>query len=305
MVADAAEFRDAYLARLGLPAEPPSVDALFRLHRAHVERVPYETLWIHLGDPWDVDARDSAQRIAFRGRGGYCFHLNGAFSELLRALGYDAVRHVGGVHGPDGPSEDAMANHLVVSVRGLPDDTNPGGVWYVDVGLGDALYEPLPLIAGEYEQGPFRLALEETPGSVGDWHLTHDPKGWFPGMAWRSTPVEMDAFAEKNRSLSTDPESGFVQVLAAARRDATGVDLLQGLRHRRIERDATGSSESIVASRRELVDLLRDVFGLDLGDPDKDAAGDPAGDAALDERFGELWTKAQAAHEAWEAAGRP
>lgn len=32
----------AYLARLGLEHEPPSVDALFRLHKAHVERVPYE-----------------------------------------------------------------------------------------------------------------------------------------------------------------------------------------------------------------------------------------------------------------------
>ena len=44
------DVRDAYLHRLGLDAEPPSVAALARLHRRHVERVPYETLWIHGGE---------------------------------------------------------------------------------------------------------------------------------------------------------------------------------------------------------------------------------------------------------------
>ena len=56
--------RDAYLARLGLDAEPPSAEALFRLHRAQVERVPYETLWIHLGEGWGIDAAESFRRIA-------------------------------------------------------------------------------------------------------------------------------------------------------------------------------------------------------------------------------------------------
>ena len=121
-----AAVRDAYLARLGLDAESPSVDALFALHRAHVERVAYETLWIHLGEGWSVDTSESTVRIATRGRGGYCFHLNGALSELLRALGYDVVRHVGGVHGPDGPSPEEMTNHLVLTVHGLPERGEPG-----------------------------------------------------------------------------------------------------------------------------------------------------------------------------------
>ena len=79
------EVRDAYLARLRLDAESPSAEALSRLHRAHVERVPYETMWIHSGDLWDIDPVASATRVARRGRGGYCFQLNGAFSELLGA----------------------------------------------------------------------------------------------------------------------------------------------------------------------------------------------------------------------------
>ncbi|MEY2406169.1 MAG: N-hydroxyarylamine O-acetyltransferase [Acidimicrobiaceae bacterium] len=281
--------RDAYLSRLGEELEPPSVEALFRLFRAHVERVPYETLWIFLGERWTVDARMAAARIASRSRGGYCYHLNGGLSELLRSLGYQVTRHVGGVHGSTGPSEAEMSNHLVLTVRDLPTETNPGGVWYVDAGLGDALHEPLPLASGEHDQGPFHLVLTHTPEGVGDWHLTHDPLGSFTGMAWRSAPVEMDAFAARHEWLSTSPDSGFVKVLSAQRRDATGVDILRGLTLKRIGDNAT---ETTLITPAELADALGDVFGLDVG-----CAGERARSA--------LWHRVRAAHLEWEAAGPP
>ena len=281
--------RDAYLARLGLEAEPPSVEALVRLHRAHVERVPYETLWIHMGEAWDVDPGAAVDRIAHHHRGGYCFHLNGALAELLAALGYAVTRHVGGVHGPVGPDEAALTNHLVLTVSDLPTADNPDGVWYVDAGLGDALHDPLPLIAGTYVQGPFRLVLDETPGAVGDWHLTHDPAGSFAGMSWRSAPAQTGDFAERHRWLSTSPDSGFVRVLAVQRRDATGVDILRGLTLLRV---GDGASETTLDSQEKLLDALGDTFGFDL---------DAIGPEALDR----LWHRTHEAHLAWEAAGRP
>jgi arylamine N-acetyltransferase len=280
--------RDAYLARLGLEPEPPSVDALFRLHRAHVERVPYETLWIHLGERRTVDVNAAMRAIAVQGRGGYCFHLNGALSELLGMLGYNAVRHVGGVHGPAGASAAEMTNHLVVSVRDLPSEANPAGVWYVDAGLGDALHEPLPLVAGDYDQGPFHLVLAETPDGVGDWHLTHDPLGSFTGMAWRSTPAEMAAFSERHAYLSTSPDSGFVRVLTVQRRDGTGVDILRGLTLKRIGASAI---DTVLRTKAEFLEALVDLFGLVIDDVDSDAR-----DA--------LWTKLHRAHVEWETAER-
>jgi N-hydroxyarylamine O-acetyltransferase len=279
----------AYLERLGLVAEPPSVDALFRLHRAHVERVAYETLWIHLGEAWGVGLSDSVDRIANRRRGGYCFHLNGAFSELLGSLGYTVARHAGGVHGPAGPTADDLTNHLVLTVHDLPTDTNPDGHWYVDAGLGDALHEPLPLLEGQYRQGPFVLALEKTPGAVGDWHLTHDPEGGFVGMSWQSTRASIDDFAERHRWLSTSPESGFVKFLTVQRRDATGVDILRGLCFFRTGADAF---ETTIADKRELAQVLGDVFALGVT---------PAQDAAFDR----LWVRTLDAHLAWDAGGRP
>jgi arylamine N-acetyltransferase len=283
-----AATRDAYLARLGLESEPPSAGALARLHRAHVERVPWETLWIHLGAAWGIDAAGSAARLASSRRGGYCFHLNGGFSELLGALGYHVTRHVGGVHGPDGPSEDEMTNHLVLVVHDLPSDANPDGTWYVDVGLGDALHEPIPLVAGTYEQAPFRMVVARS-SDVGDWHLAHDPAGAFAGMAWREQPTEMDAFADRHLWLSTAPDSGFVKVLTVQRRDADGVDILRGLSLRRL---GAGAFDATLTSQVELIEALGDVFGLDL------APVDTAARAAL-------WERVHTAHERWEAAGRP
>ena len=79
----------------------------------------------------------------------------------------------------------SLTNHLVLNVSDLPSDDNPAGNWYLDVGLGDTLYDPLPLRPQAHRQGPFDIALESTPGGVGDWHLTHDPQGSF--SAWRGS----------------------------------------------------------------------------------------------------------------------
>lgn len=278
----APELQAAYLRRLGLEAEPPAVDALQRLHRAQVERVPYETVWIHAGEAWGIGVADSVERIALGGRGGYCFHLNGAFSELLWSLGYTVTRHVGGVHGPGGPTDAEMTNHLVLSVSELPTDDHPAGTWYVDAGLGDAMHEALPLRAGSYQEGPFRLSLEGAPGATGDWHLTHDPGGSFTGMSWRAAPATMADFAVRHEWLSTAPESGFVRVASAQRRDATGVDSMRGLMLSRV--GAGSGPPQALTERADWFTALADVFGLHLTGRSADR----------------LWDRCLAAHEAWQ-----
>jgi len=283
----ASSLVSAYLGRLGLEAEPPSVDALFRIHRAQVDKVAYESLWIQMGERWPIDAGSSLARIATQRRGGYCFHLNGALGRLLVELGYSVRRHVGGVHGPNGPSEAEMTNHLVLTVAGLPTDANPGGTWYVDAGLGYLLYEPLPLVSGSYRQGPFRLALEQTPGDVGDWHLVNIGGDAFGGMAWRSADAAPGAFDARHRLLSTSPDSPFVKLLTVQRRDEAGADVLRGLVLLRL---GEGAGERVITLPSELFDALADLFGV--------------GPIAAPARS-RLWGRVSAAHEAWEAAGRP
>ncbi|WP_101783950.1 arylamine N-acetyltransferase family protein [Nonomuraea indica] len=276
-----------YLRRLGLAAlldAPPSADGLRALHRAHVERVPYEVLDVWLGRATPLAPGASARRIA-AGRGGYCFHLNGAFHLLARTLGYDVTRHVGGVQGHD--SEPGVtANHLVLTVRGLPDDGNPGGEWLVDLGLGDGLHEPIPLVAGTYRQGPFVYGLRASAVAPGGWRLDHDPRGSFLGMDFGPAATGMSAFTAMHEHLTTSSESGFVRVATVQRRDASGVDMLRGLVLTRV---GQGRRSVTLDTARDYYAALADVFGLTLDDVD----------AGERER---LFHRVRAAHETWLAA---
>src|SRR4051812_26435045 len=225
-------------------------------------------------------------RIALQERGGYCFHLNGSLSRLLTMLGYEVTLHVGGVHGPEAAPED-LTNHLVLNVSGLPSDENPAGRWYVDAGLGDAIHEPLPLVAGRYQQGPHTYVMTETPGGIGDWHFAHDPTGSFVGMNFTSEVASIDAFAARHVQLSTSPQSGFVRNVVAQRRHRLGVSAVRSLSY--TELDITGSTTRIIDDRSEWFGLLADEFSLHFDEVDASARD-------------RLWASARESHEAWMAA---
>ena len=72
------------------------------------------------------DAVDAGSRT--RQRGATASDLNGAFSEPSASRSATTSCATSArVHGPDGPAEDEMANHLVLTVHGLPTDENPAG----------------------------------------------------------------------------------------------------------------------------------------------------------------------------------
>jgi arylamine N-acetyltransferase len=108
-------------------------------------------------------------------------------------------------------------------------------------------------------------------------------------MSWWSAPATMDAFTDRHRFLSTDPESGFVKILSAQRREANGVHILRGLTFSRV---GDGAMHRDIESRDDLFDTLADVFLLDVR-------------ALGDERLDSLWSKLATSHEAWIVAGRP
>ncbi|MFJ3234693.1 arylamine N-acetyltransferase [Streptomyces sp. NPDC086787] len=272
---------DRYLAVLGVdrPAAP-TAEALWALHRAHVERVAYETLDNQLERPTGIGAEESVGRI-LRGRGGYCFHLNGAFAALLAALGYDVALHRAGVQDevedPAGPGGD----HLALTVR------LDGERWLVDTGLAGGMYEPLPLREGTYTQGPFTYVMTQSAVVPGGWRFIHDPRGAFAAMVFAPEPVELSSFAAEHHRLSSSPESGFVRVLQVQLRDAKGVDMLRGCVLRRI--DAEGTHERIIDAAAEWYAVLTDVFHLNLGDVDASARA-------------RLWHRVRTEHREWEAS---
>jgi arylamine N-acetyltransferase len=269
---------DAYLARLGIdrPAAP-DLETLFAVHRAQVEIVSYENVDIYLGKPPGIDPAETIERIA-RGRGGYCYQLNGALATLLAELGYAVTWHVGGVHGAEGP-RGASGNHLALTVGGLPSEANPGGVWFVDAGLGDALHEPMPLLEGVFRQGPFTYALERSTVVNGGWHFVHADEASFAGMDFGPVVGGPADFEEYHRERSTSPESNFTKLLVVSRRFSDRVRIIRGVHL--VEHGGEGRTSRQLTDKGEWVSELTAL--LDLRDVDLDA----------------LWDKANTDYEAW------
>ncbi|HEY3868261.1 MAG TPA: arylamine N-acetyltransferase [Actinocrinis sp.] len=257
-----------YLDLLGVP-DPgaPSPEALAELHRAHVERIAYENLDIQLGRPQGIDPAESV-RAVLAGRGGYCYNLNGAFSELLAALGYRVTRHRGEVHGHrEAPEPAGYGNHMALTVE------IDGRRWMADVGLGNAHHEPIALAEGEHRQGPFAFRLErdrrDAPGAAGEpaqhWHFTHDPAlKSFHGMAFTLAPAAWTDFLPRHRALSTDPDSFFVRLAQVFRRDALGFDSLVACSLTRVE-DGGVRMHRELATPEDWFGAAESVFGLRLG----------------------------------------
>ena len=274
----------AYLLRLGIDVPPPpTLDALFLIHRRHLERVPYENLGIMLGRPPSVDAVASLERVGELGRAGYCFHHNGSLEIVLRELGFDVTRRHGHVWTDEWDRDGDFLNHLVLHVAGLPTDANPGGDWWVDVGLGDAFRDPLPVVAGEHRQDSFTYVIDEVHPD--GWSFRHDATGSFTGVEVTTRPTEPADVLASHAELSAPGTGHFSQVLVIQRRYAGGVATLRGCQLTRV--GANGKAETELDTFETWCTALADVR-LPVDDIDEDEL------RALHER---MW----AAHLEWKA----
>jgi N-hydroxyarylamine O-acetyltransferase len=278
-----------YLARLGAPEHPPAtLDTLVDLHRRHLATVPYENLGIMLGRPPAVDPAASLERVAETGRAGYCFHQNGALETALRALGFAVERRHGHVWTADEQRSGTDLNHLVLVVTGLPTADNPGGRWWPDVGLGEGSGDPLPLVPGTYGDGELAVAIEHVDGQ--GWTYQHHGSGSFRGVEVRDLPVDAAAVESAHATLSTPPDGQFTRVLVVQHRAGQHVDTLRCCVLSRVGPDVR--TETDVTSYDDWRAALTDAVALPVDD-------------VPDDELRKLWERMRAAHEKWDAAGRP
>lgn len=127
---------DRYLKRIAFHTAPKvDFETLEGLQRAHLTAVPFENLDVYNDEPVRVDADWAYTKVVERGRGGWCFELNGAFATLLEALGFSVVR-LGAAVLLGGPTE--IVDHLCLEVT-------LDQPYLVDVGFGDSFIRPLAL----------------------------------------------------------------------------------------------------------------------------------------------------------------
>jgi N-hydroxyarylamine O-acetyltransferase len=259
-----------YFHRIGYTGDAaPNLATLCALHTAHLQAIPYENLDIHLGRELALDENAIFDKLVNRGRGGWCYEMNGLFAWALRELGFD-VRLLGSAVGRADLSAGDEHDHLILRV-------NLGQPYLADVGFGNGLRQPIPLQAGEYRQGFMRFALRNEGQRW--WFVNHAGLG--PGFDFTLQERRMSEFAPRCRTLQTAPESGFVRVAVCHRQTAQGCVSLRGLVMKTVT--AEGETEGVIATPAEYAITLKDTFGLRLSDAETAA----------------LWRLAQARHTAW------
>ena len=203
---------DAYLARTGAEAAPPSEAALAGLLAAHVRTFPFDNIDVLLEQHPGVSLGAVVEKFVVRGRGGYCFEHATLFHAVLLALGYDATRRLARVGDPDA----APRTHLGVVV------TLAGRRVLADPGIGVPPLGPVPLEDGARLEGglwPHRL-VRVAEGAGTGWQLWRERSaGWELMHTTDELPVRDVDVAMGHHWTSTSPVSHFRSTFMLARHD--------------------------------------------------------------------------------------
>ena len=227
-------------------------DTLRRLHLAHLLAVPFENLSIHWQEPIVLTDEALFEKIVGRGRGGFCYELNGLFGALLRALGFDATMLSAGVATKDGgfgPDFD----HMLLLVR-LEER------YLADVGFGDSFLEPLRLDErGEQTEGHRAYRIEPD----GDrFVLTRrDGEGaWAPQYRFGLDAYDYGAYEAMCHYQQTSPQSHFTEGAICSLATPDGRVTLSGTKL--ITTTGRDRQEQVIHSAAEQAELLRERFGI-------------------------------------------
>ena len=242
-----------YLERLDCAApERADAPALRRLHLAHLQRVPFENLDIHLKQPIRLELPHLYDKIVGRRRGGFCYELNGLFAWLLGTLGFQVELLSARVYGPQGLGREF--DHLTLRVR-------TDGDWLADVGFGDSFLEPLPLEPGlEVVQRGTRYRLSQA-GDQWTLHQQHPGGEWTPQYLFTLRPYQLEDFAPVCHFHQTDPASPFTRKRVCTWATPEGRLTLS---EDRLITTGTTRHERPVTGEEERTALLRECFGVVL-----------------------------------------
>lgn len=121
-----------FFARIGMEAETPAtpdLELLMKVQPACVTSIAYENLDILEGKAIDLSPEALFDKIVARGRGGYCFELNGLLTHMLREMGYSVTERF--ARYLRGEKDIPMRRHRVTVV------SLPEGDYMCDVGVGE------------------------------------------------------------------------------------------------------------------------------------------------------------------------
>ena len=235
----------AYLSRIGHHGPVRTdLDTLRKIHRAHASAIPYENLDVQLKRALTIDPYSAFDKIVNRGRGGWCYEMNGSLGVALQAMGFNVQRLAGSGSGPN--------SHLTLNVE------LEGATYVCDVGTADGPGEPYLLKAGTFVDDGFEFRVEIE--GEDRWRFHNHRFGMVPGFIAHG-PNE-DGMEATCQWLQSSPESPFVQHATICRRVADGYVSLIDRTLRHVKPD--GVTRSTVESADAWVSALKWHFDIDL-----------------------------------------
>lgn len=247
---------DDYLARIGVD-RPDKLDvhSLSRLHRAHLISFTWEALDAFMGWPSSIEPDMAFTKMVVGRRGGWCYEMNGLFGAALAALGFRVSRLCGCIDRPK-LGDMAIGNHLTLRV----DLDRP---YLAEVGVADALIEPVPIVAGSISQRGFDFSI--SPAANGWMRLHNHPHGVARTIDFNPDHGDEAALAAMQAWLMRDPASPFTNALAVFRHTTEGYVALQNDLLRRVT--AAGVHEEYITDAGHLAEVFETVFDLAIPRP--------------------------------------
>ena len=261
----------AYLRHVGLPEDgwEPTVCTLRRLHRAHVDAIPFDSVTTALGRVPALDLPTLERRMVAERRGGYCLEHVTLFAAVLDALGFGAAVRLS-VVGDPGQGDDARPpTHLTVLARPVDDERR----WMADVGFGVGVLGPVPVPLSPGPGEPVRYGSWEHRADLTEDGrivlLERRAEGWTPLHAMIDGEADDARVAEANRWVALQPRSPFAGRLIAMRTTDDRRERLIGTRLEVATADGDVRVEELSAP--EALDALQRRFGVAVDAEDRAA----------------------------------
>lgn len=230
----------------------PSEQTLRDLQLAHLQAVPFENLSIDAHQPIVLNDQALYEKIVQRGRGGFCYELNGLFASLLRELGFKVdmlSARVANAEGELGPEFDHMTLLVTLENRRL-----------ADVGFGDSFLLPLLLDErAEQVQGNVRYQILAEGDEFSLMQGNKDDQ-WRLQYRFTLKPCTFSDYEAMCRYHQTSPESHFTSGRVCTRATPEGRITLRDLRL--ITTRHGKREERTVADEQEYEKILREEFNV-------------------------------------------
>lgn len=248
-----------FLNRIGLPGDlkiEPTEEFLRTVQFAAVTRIAYENVDILEGRPLRLDADSLYDKIVVRGRGGYCFEVNGLLSWFFKECGFGVTDYFARFL-RDEPTVP-MRRHRVLSVRCAD------GERFCDIGIG--LSAPRwPLLM---EEGLEQMQFGETYRFGRDpdlgWVISDLHRGeWRRFISFTTDRVYEIDFVQPSFWCEAHPDSPFNKVPMIAIKTEDGRRTIDDRVYKVFRGDVLVHIEEDISPERYR-DLLRNEFYLNV-----------------------------------------